>query len=58
MQEHKRDRHIDTKLGDNLPGFAFRGSSIAEESTMCDEPIQIRPPVVRWATNHPGQTSH
>lgn len=41
MQEHKRDRHIDKKLSDGLPGFPYRRSSIAEESQMCAEPIQI-----------------
>lgn len=39
LAEHKRDRRIDTRLSDNLPGYPVAGT-IASESGGCPEPIR------------------
>lgn len=41
MQEHRTDRRIETLLNDNLPGFRTRHRTIANETELCDEPVQI-----------------
>lgn len=41
MQEHSRDRRLDTVLKDNLPGFKATSRTLNDEDGECPNPIQI-----------------
>lgn len=41
MKEHTRDRRIDTKLSDNLPGYPTKHRSLVNETEPCDDPVPI-----------------
>lgn len=39
LQEHKRDRRMDTRLSDNLPGYETKGS-LGTEISPCEAPVR------------------
>lgn len=41
MQEHMRDRRIDSKLKENLPGFETKTQTLNDETGECTPPVQI-----------------
>ncbi len=41
LSEHKRDRRVDTRLKDNLPGYPAPTTSIGQETASCPVPVQI-----------------